>query len=90
MVPSGKLTSLYGKSPFSMGNSTNQRVIFHRHAATPRDRHRWRRGLEPPRNVRRLSSNFVVEAFPTRQAARPAAEPMERQVTTEEVKDEER
>ena len=67
-------------------------------------------GLEPPRNVRRLSSNFVVEAFPrnlggngtnatrnaTRNAVRPVAErnaeraePMERQVTTEEVKDEE-
>eukprot|EP00435_Cladocopium_sp_Y103_P062869 s147_g24.t1 len=55
-------------------------------------------GLEPPRNVRRLSSNWtVVEAFPrnlgTRNAAhtlraeRQVAEPMERQVTTEEVKE---
>ena len=73
----------------------------------------WHQGLEPPRNVRRLSSNFVVEApriggnglgttaWP-RTALRPVAErnerterkeersePMERQVTTEEVKDEE-
>ena len=54
--------------------------------------------------MRRLSSNFVVEAFPRnlggngtnamRNAVRPVAErnaeraePMERQVTTEEVKD---